>query len=286
MKLTKEKSLSAKYKADAVNKDTNNIFAFFVEKAIRLGSYVSFIVPKSIINAPEFNKTREIMNSYSISHLIDFGEKAFKGVKIETISFTINTNRKSDETLIYSYINNSVRRCPQMYLTDSFFPYWLLYRNEYFDRVAESMIFGIFKSYRDRVITKAVTKPKGKFRVLKSRNIGNNEIIDIPNYDCYIDDISSFDVSKFLNHTECVLLPNLTYSPRACFLPKDCIADGSVAILSLSDPNETITEKDLDFYASDDFIQFYAIARNMGTRSLNIDNNSVFFFGKQIIAES
>lgn len=286
MKLTKEKSLSAKYKADAVNKDTNNIFAFFVEKAIRLGSYVSFIVPKSIINAPEFNKTREIMNSYSISHLIDFGEKAFKGVKIETISFTINTNRKPDETLVYSYINNSVRRCPQKYLTDSSFPYWLLYRNEYFDRVAKSMTFGIFKSYRDRVITKAVTKPKGKFRVLKSRNIGNNEIIDIPDYDCYIDDISSFDVSKFLNHTECVLLPNLTYSPRACFLPKNCIADGSVAILSLSDPNETITEKDLDFYASDDFIQFYAIARNMGTRSLNIDNNSVFFFGKQIIAES
>lgn len=286
MKLTKEKSLSAKYKADAVNKDTNNIFAFFVEKAIRLGSYVSFIVPKSIINAPEFNKTREIMNSYSISHLIDFGEKAFKGVKIETISFTINTNRKSDETLVYSYINNSVRRCPQKYLTDSSFPYWLLYRNEYFDRVAKSMTFGIFKSYRDRVITKAVTKPQGKFRVLKSRNIGKNEIIDIPDYDCYIDDISSFDVSKFLNHTECVLLPNLTYSPRACFLPKNCIADGSVAILSLSDPNETITEKDLDFYASDDFIQFYAIARNMGTRSLNIDNNSVFFFGKQIIAES
>lgn len=286
MKLTKDKSLSAKYKADAINKDTNNIFAFFVEKAIRLGSYVSFIVPKSIINAPEFNKTREIMNSYSISHLIDFGEKAFKGVKIETISFTINTNRKPDETLVYSYINNSVRRCPQKYLTDSSFPYWLLYRNEYFDRVAKSMTFGIFKSYRDRVITKAVTKPKGKFRVLKSRNIGNNEIIDIPDYDCYIDDISSFDVSKFLNHTECVLLPNLTYSPRACFLPKNCIADGSVAILSLSDPNETITEKDLDFYASDDFIQFYAIARNMGTRSLNIDNNSVFFFGKQIIAES
>lgn len=286
MKLTKEKSLSAKYKADAVNKDTNNIFAFFVEKAIRLGSYVSFIVPKSIINAPEFNKTREIMNSYSISHLIDFGEKAFKGVKIETISFTINTNRKSDETLVYSYINNSVRRCPQKYLTDSSFPYWLLYRNEYFDKVAKSMTFGIFKSYRDRVITKAVTKPQGKFRVLKSRNIGKNEIIDIPDYDCYIDDISSFDVSKFLNHTECVLLPNLTYSPRACFLPKNCIADGSVAILSLSDPNETITEKDLDFYASDDFIQFYAIARNMGTRSLNIDNNSVFFFGKQIIAES
>lgn len=132
MKLTKEKELAALYKAKAVNKDTNNIFAFFVEKAISLGDYVSLIVPKSIINAPEFNKTREIMNAYSISHLIDFGEKAFKGVKIETVSFTVNTKKKSGDTIIYSYINNSVRKLNQSYITDSTFPYWLLYRDEAF----------------------------------------------------------------------------------------------------------------------------------------------------------
>ena len=33
MKLTKDKTLAARYKANAVNKDTNNIFAFFVERA-------------------------------------------------------------------------------------------------------------------------------------------------------------------------------------------------------------------------------------------------------------
>ena len=76
------------------------------------------------------------------------------------------------------------------------------------------------------------------------------------------------------------LLPNLTYNPRACFLPQGCIADGSVAILSLQNDTETITENDLAFYATESFSKFYAIARNMGTRSLNIDNNSVFFFGK------
>lgn len=283
MKLTKEKELAARYKSNAINKDTNNIFAFFVEKALSLGDYVSLIVPKSIINAPEFNKTRDIMNRYSISHLIDFGEKAFKGVKIETVSFTINTKKNAGDTVIYSYINNSIRKVCQSYITDSAFPYWLLYRDNDFDEVANSMEFGIFKSYRDRVITKSITKPTGKFRVLKSRNIGNNEVIDIPDYDCYLDDISSLDVSKYLNHTECVLLPNLTYNPRACFLPKDTIADGSVAILTLLKPDEVISKEDLDFYATEEFARFYAVARNLGTRSLNIDNNSVFFFGKQIV---
>lgn len=282
MKLAKDKALASLYKSKAVNKDTNNIFAFFVEKALALGDCVSLIVPKSIINAPEFNKTREVMNSYSISHIIDFGEKAFKGVKIETISFTINTQRKPKDTIVYSYINNSVRQLPQNYITDATFPYWLLYRDEDFDKIAKSMKFGIFKAYRDRVITKSVTKPTGKIRVLKSRNIGSNEIIDIPNYDCYVDDIASLDVSKFLDRTECVLIPNLTYNPRASFLPKNCIADGSVAILTLSIPEETITTEDLEFYASQEFAKFYSVARNLGTRSLNIDNNSVFFFGKQI----
>jgi DNA (cytosine-5)-methyltransferase 1 len=116
--------------------------------------------------------------------------------------------------------------------------------------------------------------------VLKSRNIGNNEIVNIPDYDCYIDNIEGLDVAKYLNRENCVLLPNLTYNPRACFLPKECIADGSVAILTLVDDRDVVTEDDLSFYATDSFTKFYAIARNLGTRSLNIDNNSVFFFGK------
>lgn len=142
------------------------------------------------------------------------------------------------------------------------------------------MEFNVFKAYRDRVITKAITKNTGRIRVLKSRNIGNNRIIDIPGYDCYIDNITGLDVGKYLNRKDCVLLPNLTYNPRACFLPAGCIADGSVAILTLAKDDDVITAEDLAFYATEQFKRFYAIARNLGTRSLNIDNNSVFFFGK------
>ena len=280
MKITKEKELLAKYKANIHNNETNNIFAFFIEKAMSLGDVVSLIVPKSLINAPEFNKTRALMTKYRIERIIDFGEKGFKGVKIETICFILNTKAKPSTTIIESYITDNVQKREQSHITDDSFPYWLIYRNENFDEVAQKLEFNLFKSYRDRVITKAVTKDKGKIRVLKSRNIGNNEIIDIPDYDCYIDDISSFDVAKFLNQKNCYLLPNLTYNPRACELPNDCITDGSVAIITLIDENTKITKNDLAFYATEEFTNFYAIARNMGTRSLNIDNNSVFFFGK------
>ena len=275
----KDKSLLKLYKQSVMNADTSNIFSFFIEKALELGDVVSLIVPKSLINAPEFDKTRQLMNEYPITHIVDFGEKGFKGVKIETIAFTINKKEKSGITKVESYITNRVEVKLQSYITDPTFPYWLIYRNSDFDEAANKMRFGIFKAFRDRTLTKSNTSQHGAVRVLKSRNIGSNEVIDIEGYDTYIDDISGLEVGKYLNHTECVLVPNLTYYPRACFMPKNCIADGSVAILTAID-GETVTKEDLAYYATDEFSRFYSIARNRGTRSLNIDNNSVFFFGK------
>jgi len=275
----KDKVLLKLYKQSVKNTETSNIFSFFIEKALELSDVVSLIVPKSLINAPEFDKTRQLMNEYPIAHIVDFGEKGFKGVKIETIAFTINKKDKSRMTKVESYITNSVEVKQQSYITDPTFPYWLIYRNSDFDEAANKMRFGIFKAFRDRTLTKSNTSQQGAIRVLKSRNIGSNEIIDIEGYDTYIDDISSLEVGKYLNHTECVLVPNLTYYPRACFMPQNCIADGSVAILTVID-DEVVTEEDLAYYATEEFSRFYSIARNRGTRSLNIDNNSVFFFGK------
>ncbi len=279
-KLSKEKELLAEYKNEAFNQKTDNIFSFFIEKAMRISDTVSLIVPKSLISAPEFDETRSLMSEKRIERIVDFGEKAFKGVKIETISFTLDTQRRPDDTIVESYITHEVKRLRQSYLTDERFPSWIIYRNEAFDRVAEQMEFGIFRAYRDRAITKTVTKKEGKIRVLKSRNIGDNEIIDRPDYDCYVDDPSGLSVARYLNRPGCILLPNLTYNPRACFLPRNCIADGSVAILTPIENGCRITRKDLAFYATKSFTEFYAIARNRGTRSLNIDHNSVFFFGK------
>ena len=219
------------------------------------------------------------MNKLPITNIVDFGEKGFKGVKIETIAFTVNRRVKKDKTKVESYITNSVEIHDQDYITDPAFPYWLIYRNKDFDKTASKMNFGIFRAFRDRTLTKANTLQQGKIRVLKSRNIGNNKIINIPDYDTFIDDVNNLEVAKYLNRTDCVLIPNLTYYPRACFMPQNCIADGSVAILTTSSDYK-ITTNDLAYYATDEFCQFYNIARNRGTRSLNIDNNSVFFFGK------
>lgn len=283
-KITGDKLLLKSYKKELFNQDTNNIFSFFIEKSLKLGKIVSLIVPKSLINAPEFNGTRELLAKYQFQKINDYGEEGFKGVLIETISFIVDTQKKVGKNHVVeveSYFLKSIYYQQQNYIFSNDFPYWLIYRDSFFDRVASKLKFGIFKSYRDRQITKKITQPKGEIRVLKSRNIASNEIKKIDGYDCYVNSINGLDVGKFLNNTKAVLVPNLTYYPRACFLPGNSITDGSVAILTQWNGSRNITEEDLDYYSTDEFTRFYKIARNFGTRSLNIDNNSVFFFGIQ-----
>ena len=281
-KVVNDKALLATYKKGMRNADTNNLFSFFIEKALNLGRVVSFIVPKSLINTPEFNKTRELLGNKKIKKITDYGESGFKGVKIETISFIAFSQKKSknNKVEVESYIFNNIKIQNQDYILSVEFPYWLIYRNKFFDRVAGKMQFGVFKAYRDRQITKKITKNTGRIRVLKSRNISSIKTVDIKNYDSYVDEIDNLDVKKFLNNTNAVLVPNLTYLPRACFLPENTITDGSVAILTLKDNEISIDKRDLKYFGTKEYEEFYRIARNFSTRSMNIDNNSVFFFGR------
>jgi len=70
----------------------------------------------------------------------------------------------------------------------------------------------------------------------------------------------------------------MTYYPRVIKKPKGAVVNGSVAILE-NISNKEITNKQLKFFSSSTFEEFYRIARNYSTRSLNIDSNSVTFFG-------
>jgi len=271
----------AQYKFALVEKDIDNIYVFFLEKALNISKMVAFVLPKAFISSPMYKTTRNKVKDLLITTIIDYGEKGFNGVKIETISLIIKNKKVENEnfTQIESYITLESRLRKQSYITEETYPNWLLYRNDFFDSVARKLKLNTFDVFRDRQITKKDTKPQGKFRVLKSRNIGNNEIINIPNYDCFVDDTSTYTVSKFINRKNCILVPNLTYKPRAVFLPPNTIVDGSVAILIPKLKNQKISVHSLEYFASEEFRKFYMIARNLGTRSLNIDSNSVFYFG-------
>ncbi len=275
----KDYNLQREYRKNSKITKSSNLFVWFLEKAYHDGDWISLIVPKSILNAPEYDEIREIIKNSHIKSILDFGENGFKGVKIETVNLIFNSQEKSDLTHVVSITQKIDIIQQQEYITDNNYPSWLIYRNSDFDRIAEDMQLGVFDAFRDRQIVNSMLSQTGKYRVLKSRNIGSNSIVDIVGYDSYISDINNLAVSRYINAENVVLVPNLSYAPRACFLPKNTIANGSVAFLTLKNNNTALSETDLDFFATREFQLYYRIARNYGTRSLNIDNNSVFYFG-------
>ena len=274
----KDKKVLNEYKKHGINIH-NNLFTLFLNKSLNLSKNVALVLPKSLISSPEHDQIRSKIEKKNIFSILDFGEHGFKGVKIETIGLILNGKKINDNKVkFYSYANKKYLLQNQDYIIDSKFPYWLLYRNKFFDQVCKKMEFGVFNFFRDRQITKKHTLNKGKIRVLKSRNISNNNIVSLDGYDTYLNQIESFAVSKYLNKKNVYLVPNLTYYPRACKLPENSIVDGSAALIFPKN-NQIINNEQIEFFASDEFTNFYRIARNFGTRSLNIDRNSIFFWG-------
>ena len=70
----------------------------------------------------------------------------------------------------------------------------------------------------------------------------------------------------------------MTYYPRMVRNLQNITVNGSVAIL-IPKRLIDITDEQIQYFASDEYCEFYRIARNYQTRSLNIDETSVFFFG-------
>ena len=270
------------YQAEAKNKDTTNICSFFLDKAVDLAGYVSLVFPKFILNTPEFKKSREYLSERAVECIIDFGEKGFPGVLIETIALFINNNTKAKNTRVISVTHGLNQVQKQSYIFDETLPYWTIYRNGLFDEVCRKLDFNKFTVFRDRQITNTQVSSVGEIRVLKSRNINDlgTEIVDLEGYDSYISEekARTLSVYSFLDRDDVYLTPNMTYKPRVIKKPKGVLVNGSVAVLIPKDKTP-ITDKQCLYFSSEEYRKFYQIARNYQTRSLNVDACSVFYYG-------
>lgn len=270
------------YRSAAINKDTTNVCSFFLDKCVEVGDTVALVLPKAVLNIPEFKTSRDYLKKMQIEAILDFGENGFKGVLVETIALVINKAAKPAITNVYSMTSNKDTLLHQSYITDSNLPYWIIYRDVFFDRIAEKLRFDCFTVFRDRQITNGLLSQAGEIRVLKSRNIDDSgsHILSLPGYDAYINhDIAKhLAVYRFLSSKDVYITPNMTYKPRVMKKPDNTLVNGSVAILFPKE-NVTPTDAQLKYFSSDEYRKFYQIARNYQTRSLNVDSCSVYFFG-------
>lgn len=274
------------YKGNAINKSTTNICSFFLDKASALGDYIALVFPKFLLNTPEFAVSRNYLYDKAVESIIDFGEKEFPGVLVETIAIFVNNKAKPLYTNVISVTKQLKLKQKQKYIFDKKLPYWIIYRNEQFDKIFEKLKFDVFSVFRDRQITNKDMSQKGDIRVIKSRNISEDvqELVDIKGYDSYITkkEAAKLSVYVFLERDDVYLTPNMTYKPRVIKKPRGTLVNGSAAIL-IPKFDAPLSEKQLAYFASEEYRYFYQIARNYQTRSLNVDACSVYFYG--ILAE-
>lgn len=270
------------YRGNAINKSTTNMCSFFLDKAVNLGNYVALVFPKFLLNTPEFAPTRSYLSKKAVECIIDFGEKGFPGVLVETLAVFINNLGRPSITRVASITHGKYMSQSQKYIFDEKLPYWIIYRDMKFDTICKRLDFNVFKVFRDRQITNFQLSDSGDIRVLKSRNISDDGkvIVDLCDYDSYIEYnvLKELAVFEYLDREDVYLTPNMTYKPRVMRKPKNCVVNGSLAILI---PKNGIvpTDKQMEFFSTQAYREFYQIARNYQTRSLNVDACSVFFYG-------
>lgn len=267
-----------------VNNATKNLSEIFLEKCLQIADCTALVLNKTILSAGEFDLTRDLLRHVKIESIIDFGRYGFTGLSIETMCLVVKTKQKPKETFIHNLKHNFRLHQSQDYITDSKFPYYIIYRDAKFDAVAEQLILNVFNVFRDRQITKKNTileRRKGYLRVIKARNIQDDgTILDIEGYDSYIDTkiCSSFSVAQYVGNENVYLTPNMTYNPRIIQNREGIVPDGSVAVLIPKYPL-SLSQEQKDYFTTEEYRRFYLVARNLSTQSINVDSKSVFFYG-------
>lgn len=265
-------------------KKTINLADAFLNKCLIISDWTALVLNKTVLSSGEFDATRDILRNLRISSISDFGRYGFTGLSIETICMVLQSQQKPNLTNIYNMKYNFRLTQKQSYITDSQYPYFLIYRNNEFDNVSKKLTFNVFSVIRDRQITKKNTineKKEGYIRVIKARNIQDDgSIVDIDGYDTYISPVicKKLSIASYIGDASVYLTPNMTYNPRVISNVSYAVPDGSVAVLVPKKPMH-LTQKQLNFFSSKEYRSFYLIARNFSTQSINVDSKSVFFYG-------
>lgn len=257
----------------------------FLEKCIRCSDCVALVLNKTLLSTEEFEDTRNLLRQMRIETIIDFGRYGFTGVSIETMCLIVYPKMKPRETSVYSMKFNRKSVREQSYLTDKRFPYFIIYRDEDFDVVANKLIFNVFSVFRDRQITKSITSSERvgpSLWVIKAKNIDDDGqgITHIPGYDVYLPEEIAVTLSayQYVDDSSVYLTPNMTYNPRVIENLPGIIPDGSVAVLIPKKPLR-LTKRQRAYFSTEEYRRFYGIARNLSTQSINVDKTSVFFYG-------
>ena len=273
-----KKQLCAEYN----DPNANNLISFITQKCLSTANHLALIYPKYFLHNAEYHSTRQRLAEIEINTIVDYGEHGFCESYSETVCLVANCRAKPNSTRVISLAMKQRTSQSQADITNPMFPTWIVYTNDFFKHMVGKLEFDQLKVYRDRSISARLTHDKGEIRVLNAKNIPRNtkSVIHTAN-DVFVNAIDMVKTESYLymNHPNAYICPNLTAHPRMLEKPLNTIASGSLAVFTCKDGG-SLTQEQLDFFGSEEFENFYRLVRNYCTRSLNIDKNAAFYFGK------
>lgn len=263
--------------------DSFEIADQFFRKTITEAEKVALVFPKAILHSQGYQNLRDaLLDKGDLHSILDFGELAFPDAKVETIGIHLQKISTNDSVFIKSWPLNRARQVQQSYIADPSFPSWVIYRDSKFDHVIENSKTGRLSAWRDRSLSRKKGTKTGPYVVFRGKNVGTDGFIVRSSEDYRVDQQLGEAVRTkvdSLSGNVRLLVPNLSYYPRAVEFPNDpmAIPEGSCAVL-YGDLRPDEAKRVVKFASTSAYSDFYRIACNFATRSINVDQCLAFWW--------
>ena len=96
------------------------------------------------------------------------------------------------------------------------------------------------QSMRNRIYKNRFPSIEEALKILAVFDLKPNQFFGVSENN--FENADNFAGNSLTSGKNVILVPNLSYAPRACFLPQNTIANGSVALLTIKDKNIVITD--------------------------------------------
>lgn len=275
----------AKLSQESITKNPGN---YFIKTLSKKAKSFSLYLDKSFLHSGDYIESRILLSSYHITSILDFNKLKLGATKYEIIHLSFKTELIPNEKLRVVFTpTKEVLIQKQTEITHPDLPNWVLYLNDDFKKMLNNLETGIFDVDRDRQINNSMlttVQSGNNIPVIKSKHLGLDAFVIEPEFNkdpCYIAQLAleKLSIKKFLNSDNIFLCPNMTPHIRIFKKPKGFLMNSSVCILTTKSQEIQITVTDLAFWRSEEFREFYRVARNKSQINLNIDKSAVFYFG-------
>lgn len=218
-----------------------------------------------------------------ISGIYDFGSFGFIGTFDQYAALVVEKDSNPGTTKLYSLDNDSVIVQNQNYITDDSLPCWVLYRNKQFDSVYSKLRFDLFDVKCSTQIKQRDYKTTGDICVISAACIDSDGNVHIDESCRHVTsaDISNYDIAGYAERDDVLFSAATSSVLKVARKPKGCVPNQSTVLL-IPKNDIVITNRDLDYFLSDEFRNFYNVALNHQNFILSKDHLSQYFLGKAV----